>query len=120
MHPVLTTASRVTCGHPPGAVHAAGRAKLAVGGSPVLRRADLDGAAVENCGIQPASDASGPTAVKCLAVTGITAGVSSRLRVGGEPVLLDSLAGKTNGMLAKKTPQELLAATAVQDKLRAT
>jgi hypothetical protein len=35
------------------------------------------------------------------------------------PVMLDTLAGKTNGMVLKVTPQLLLAGTAIQTKLTA-
>jgi hypothetical protein len=49
----------------------------------------------------------------------VGSGRAAKLTVGGAPVLLDSLTGSTNGMVAKVTPQTLLSATAGQSKLSA-
>jgi hypothetical protein len=134
MSGVLTTASSVTCGHAPGAVQTSSNAKLTVGGNPVLLKSSIDRQPVSGCVTPPATDASGPTAGPCTFVTGdpyvpapppaagspgVTAGEAQKLTANGNPVMLDTLAGKTNGMVAKTTPQTLLAATAGQSKLTA-
>jgi hypothetical protein len=116
----LTTASTVTCGHSPGIVQTTSLAKLKVGGQPVLLRSSIDGAAVTLCGTTPASDPSGVTAKPCTAVSGVSAGASLKLKTGGKAVVLDTLAGSTDGMVAKVTPQMALAAVANQSKLRAS
>jgi hypothetical protein len=115
---VLTTSSPVTCGHSPGAVAAASTAKLAVGGARVLQEAGVQDAAVSGCGTIPAADGSGtPTDIKCLTVTAVSGVFSTKLTCGGKPVILETLSGATNGMVAKLTPQTLVNGTAGQTKL---
>ena len=124
---VLTMSSNVTCGHGPGKVATSSSAKLKVSGSSVLLEAGIDGMSITGCNITPASDSTGITASKCSLVAtvppspppAITAGRATKLKVGGLPVMLDTLAGKTNGMVLKVTPQLLLAGTAIQTKLTA-
>lgn len=124
MAKVLTTASSVSCGHGQGKVQSSSGAKLKVNGAAVLLKSSIDGKSVNACGIVPAADASAtPTHVKCTAVgppPGVSAGESTKLRAGGSPVMLDTLAGKTNGMDNKVTPLTALAATAGQTKLTAS
>ena len=116
---VLTTASNVACGHQ-GRVQTASTAKLTVNGSPVLLKSSIDGKPVPDCKTPPAADPSGtPTAKPCKTVSGVTAGEAAKLTAGGSPVMLDTLKGKTDGMVSKVTPQLLLAATAGQNKLTA-
>jgi hypothetical protein len=114
---VLTTASTVSCGHPPGAVQVSSTVKLAVDGAPVLLETSVDNQTVTagSCGIVPNN-----TSTKCMKVTGITAGKATKLTVGGQPVLLQGLAGQTDGKLGGVTPQLLLNATANQTKLSST
>jgi len=127
MPKVLTTkpVSTVTCGHGPGDVQCLSVAKLQVNGSPVLLETSVDGKPIVNCATVPASDASGPTAIPCTLVAtvppspppAITSGRATKLMVNSQPVILDTLAGKTNGMVAKVTPQTLLRGTANHNKL---
>ena len=117
MPKVLTKGSNVTCGHSPGKVTTIGEPKFKVSGQPVLLKTGIMGKPVSGCGTPPAADASGPTAKPCLTVTSVAAGEAIKLTAGGLPVMLDTLAGQTDGMVGKVTPQLLLSATAVQTKL---
>jgi hypothetical protein len=149
MASVLTTASKVLCGPVPshgGKVAVASTAKLRVQDAsdqqfhPVLVADSIEGKSISGCATPPASDASGPTAEPCLFVSKvpqvpppgvtpppppnepgvITAGMATKLTVnGGTPVMLDTLKGFTDGMVAKTTPLNLLTASAVQTKLNA-
>jgi len=116
---VLTTSSNVTCGHA-GKVTTVSAAKLTINGSAVLVKSDIDGKAVSACSTPAASDASGPTAKACTSVSSVDSGTAQKLTVGSVPVMLDTLSGTTDGMVAKVTPQKLLSATAVQAKLTTT
>ena len=117
---VLTAASRVDCGHG-GAVAVTGEPKLRVGGSPVLLRAGIQGKAVgATCALTDTADASGtPTTLKCRAVTSVSAGEAIKLKAGGAPVMLDTLAGGTDGMATKGVLETKLTG-AGQTKLRAS
>ena len=116
---VLTLASNVTCGHAPGKVATSSSAKLTVAGSAVLVRTSIEGHAVGGCGTVPSSDASGPIDVTCLTVTSVTGGEATKLKAAGNPVVLDTLAGDTSGLVAKN-PAKALAGTAGQTKLTAS
>ncbi len=113
----LKPGSIVTCGHWPGDVATAGVAKLRVNGVAVLLEASVVGKTVTGCGTVGASDMSGPTAKPCTSVASIMLGKSTKLQVGGLPVLLDTLTGTTDGMVTKVTPQTLLAGKATHAKL---
>lgn len=116
---VLTTASNVTCGHSPGRVSTSSSAKLKVNGSAVLLQTGVSGQSVSGCGTVPSADSSGPTNVKCTTVASVTRGEATKLKAGGSYVMLDTLAGTTDGMIGKTTPQSSLSATAGQWKLKA-
>jgi hypothetical protein len=110
----LTTASSVTCSHG-GVVATSSDAKLTVGAAkdPVLLPAGVAGKS-----FKPESPCPGPnttTSKQCTNVASVTGGTSSKLRVGGEPVLLASLAGTTDGL-----PPPLLPAVAGQVTLKAS
>jgi len=113
---VLTIRSVVSCGHG-GTVAVQGTAKLAVAGAPVLLAAGVKEQAIDHCGTKPASDPSGPTAIPCHKVLDVNGGGATKLTVDRQPVLLDTLQGATDGMVAKVTPQLLLPAQANQTKL---
>lgn len=115
---VLTTGSSVICGHG-GTVSTTGVSKLKVSGNPVLQKTGIMGQSVSSCGTPPASDPSGPTAIPCSTVISVDTGEATKLKVAGAPVMLETLAGKTDGMVGKTTPQTLLSATAGQTKLTA-
>ncbi len=92
---VLTITSIINCPHLPGKLAFTGvNHKLKVLGSPVLMKTDIQSATVQDC-INPTS--SSPPSQKCLKVSGVIIGESSKLRVGGVPVMLSTLAGLTNG-----------------------
>jgi hypothetical protein len=115
---VLTKESNVTCGHS-GTVSVQGADKLTVNGKKVLRKTDISGQSVGSCTTVAKSDSSGPTDKPCATVSSVDAGEATKLTVGGSKVMLDTLAGQTDGMVGKVTPQLLLAAAAVQSKLTA-
>ncbi|MDZ8258028.1 hypothetical protein [Nostoc sp. ChiQUE01b] len=118
MASVLTTSSNVICGHS-GNVAVTSTQKLKVGNNPVLVKTSIEGKSVPNCATVPAADATGSTAIKCTTVSSVSSGEATKLKVNKQPVMLDTLSGETNGMVAKITPQKLLAATAGQSKLTA-
>ncbi len=116
---VLTTGSNVSCGHG-GTVGTSSSAKLKVSGNAVLLKTGIAMKSVSSCQTPPASDVSGPTAMKCTTVTSVDSGEATKLTAGGAPVVLETLTGQTDGMVGKVTPQLLLSATAGQSKLKAT
>src|SRR5688500_16608221 len=103
---VLSTGHTVSCGHE-GTVAVQSTAKLTVAGAPVLVRAGISGKPVAQCRTQPKSDASGPIDVPCTSVSAVTAGDATKLTAGGVPVVLASLAGATNGLVAKQPQNKL-------------
>lgn len=107
----------MTCGHSPGKVTTTGSPKLQVSSQPVLLKLGIMGKPVGGCATVPAADASGPTAKPCTSVTSVSAGEATKLTIGGMPVMLDTLAGQTDGMVGKVTPVLALSATAGQTKL---
>jgi hypothetical protein len=110
---VLTASSTVSCGHPPGTVPVVSTAKLRVGTAGVLVKTDIDGKPADGrCGIVPPPQ----TNKKCTTVKGVTDGVATKLTVGGNPVMLDSLKGLTDGVFGTDPPNKL-SATADQTKL---
>ena len=115
---VLTMGSLVSCGHSPGKVDVSNDAKLKVNGNPVLLAGGISSKTVTGCSTLAASDNSGPTDITCTHVLAVTAGQAIKLKVGGEPVMLETLAGTTDGMVTKVTPQNLLQGRAVQAKLK--
>lgn len=119
MAEVLTTGSNVNCGHG-GQVGVASQAKLTVNGQPALTKTSVAVKAISDCATPSSSDASGPVSKPCLNCVNVTAGEAARLTVGNEKVLLASaLKGTTDGMLAKTTPLDSLAATAEHSRLHA-
>lgn len=112
MAKVLTTAATVICGHGATAV-LSGAAKLTVGGNPVLLETDFASWSFDALCSQKNANAS---EVQCAKVTGISAGKSTKLSVGGQAVLLDTLGGGTSGA-PKNT--HLKASAAGQSKLEA-
>jgi hypothetical protein len=121
---VLTTNSTVACGHS-GNVTVTGTQKLIVSNNPVLVKAGIAGKTILDCQtIEPANDPSGtPTGNKCKNVSSVSSGEATKLKVKvngqWQAVMLDTLSGTTDGMVAKITPQLLLSAKAEQTKLTA-
>jgi hypothetical protein len=123
MAKVLTMASTVTCGHE--ALPKRGTvtknespAKLAVAGKAVLLESSVLPATVADCGTTPASDQAGVIAKPCTKVDGVTDGKAKKLTVGGNPVLLETLAGFTDGLLNRIEIQKKVNGTANQSKLQ--
>lgn len=93
MPSVITEQSTIQC-LAGGTVQAiASQTKLKVGGAKVLVQGDLDGATIAGCGISPS-----PTTSPCTATITATAGTSTRLKVGGKAVLLDTTLGNATGL----------------------
>ncbi|MDF2619206.1 MAG: hypothetical protein K0S00_1865 [Xanthobacteraceae bacterium] len=92
MSRVLTMAAAIACPHGGMATITSGRSKLTVDGSPVLTAADLVGASFLGC------TNAGPGLVPCKTIVSVVAGLSARLLVDGQPVLLDTATGLTDGL----------------------
>ncbi len=123
MPKVLTINSTIQCGHG-GKVVITSSAKLKINGYPVLVKDNVDGKPMTGCETTFASDSSGPTDIPCSSVSLVPSepgvvGEATKLKVGGQFVLLDTLVGKTDGMVKKTTPQTLLPAVANQSTLKA-
>jgi hypothetical protein len=118
MPSVLTMLSTVTCGHPPGKVRTQSEAKLKVNSSPVLLQTSINDQQIglpvglPGCGIQPAAGSK-----LCEKVLEVSEGAALKLKVKGDPAMLDTLKGATNGTVAG-APQKLLAGVANQSKLQ--
>ncbi|GAB3258548.1 hypothetical protein [Kineosporia babensis] len=108
---VLTTESTVECAHS-GQLQLPRGTRLTVQGEPVLL-APAAPVPVTGC---TTVENSVPT-TKCLNVLSFTTGTSARLTVRGVSVLLDTLAGNTDGQPPANGP--LPAPEAGQDRLRA-
>lgn len=115
---VLTTGSSVVCGHG-GTVSTSGSAKLKVTGNPVLLKAGIAGKSVSGCGTPTVPPPPGPPSSPCHSVASVITGEATKLKVSGSPVMLETLAGTTDGVIGGLTPQTLLSATAGQTKLTA-
>src|SRR5258708_18625794 len=116
---VLTTSSKVICGHG-GTVSTSSSAKLKVSGNPVLLKTGISGQSISGCLTPTMPPPPGPKSQKCTSVTSVDSGEATKLTAGGKSVVLDTLAGETDGIVANATPQLLLSATAGQSKLKAT
>jgi hypothetical protein len=119
---VLTEESTVTCGHQ-GSVTPTGISRLKVNGNPVLVGASLADTPVSaSCNLTPSSDSGGIIAQKCTSVTGVTSEKAGKLKVrtpaGIGGVLMDPLAGTTNG-INNRNPTADLTAKPVQNRLKA-
>lgn len=93
MPAVLTTASTLQCVHGGTITANASSSALTVGGSPVLVQADLASATIAGCTNTNASAGQVP----CVAITSVAAGVSTTLKVAGQPAMLATARGLTNG-----------------------
>lgn len=114
MSNVLTTDSDIQCPHTPGQLQFGSvNNKLKVQGKTVLLKSDILNALVSNC----PNVTSGTSSQQCLNVTNVTQGEASKLKVGGVAVMLDTLAGDTNGFPPKPSP---LKVEHVQNKLTAS
>jgi hypothetical protein len=98
MPPVLTTASKLTCGPAAphaGAVSVEGADLLRVEGAMVLTKAALKEGSISGCTNQSS------TTTKCSGIAPAEpTGIATRLKVDGEFVALSSLKATTNGVPA--------------------
>jgi len=94
MPAALTENSRLACGHSGTLQLRAGQSKLKVNGSKVLVVGDLTGANVSGC-LTVTNPMTG--AKQCLVVSSALGGVATKLTVGGKGVLLEAIAGTTDG-----------------------
>ncbi len=116
MSAVLTKDSSITCVHPgPGTVKLGAGGKLRVKGKPVLRKQDV-GPDITGCQFQLSPPA---VAVKCTKVLTLAMESSTKLKVGGAPVMLDTLTGTTNSTTNGAPTPSILKVTANQPKLTA-
>lgn len=116
MSAVLTVQSQVSCPHQGQVmVPIPSQARLRVGGLAVLP-ADVSFNPIQGCRTQPDPQTS---TVPCLAVANLTGGQATKLRVGGRPVLLATLAGSTTGRTVNDIPAPALSADAGQTRLTA-
>ena len=91
MPAVLTTGSTVQCSHQAPVTLKASKSKLKAAGNPVLVASDLTGATIVGC------PNTGPGLKPCTTTQSPVAGVATKLSVGGQPVLLETATGATDG-----------------------
>jgi len=93
---VLTEKSSLVCANQ-GAVRLnATQSKLLVAGAKVLVTGDLTGAPISRC--MTVTDTN-TGAKQCMTITSARGGVSTKLKVAGMGVLLDSITGTTDGIV---------------------
>src|SRR2546427_6362184 len=117
MPKVLTTKSNVTCYHQ-GEVQVSSSAKLKVNKQSVLLESSIAGMSIQNCTTQKVTDPktnnttyisfscasvsaiprTSPTPPVGTTSSSITDGRSKKLKVGGFPVMLETVAGQSGGL----------------------
>jgi hypothetical protein len=124
MPPVVTASSKVLCGPLTATAHGGtvatvGSPKLTVAGSPVLLASGIVGA-MNVTGCTTPAVTGPPPSKPCTSVLAVTPSPSlaTKLFVSGNPVVLASLKGSTDGVIAG-TPQMLLTAIVTQTLLTA-
>jgi hypothetical protein len=105
---VLTAADSVTCPDS-GIVTTPTSPKLTVGGSAVRLRDPTSGWSIAACTQTTGND------IPCTKLVAVSDGAAAKLRVGGAPVLLQTLAATSNG-----APKNQVSAATGQPKLRAS
>jgi len=114
MGAVLTQGSTLACGH--GATgSASGNSKLKVSGSAVLTSAGTSGWSFVPASCSQQVTQATPNNNPCSQLSSQNGGKSQKLTVGGSPVILESIAGDTNGK-----PLSDVKCTAGQSKLTAS
>jgi hypothetical protein len=113
MSNVLTESSDVECGHQ-GTVGVTGAPKLTVGGNKALLQTGVAGQSVTACTTPNAPAATPPTKPCQTVVSVLPVSLARKLTIGGQPVVLDTLKGLTDGL-----PPGTLTAAARQTKLTA-
>lgn len=116
---VLTADSIIHCPHSPGKLALTGIThKLTVQGKPVLVKADILATSVQGC---PNPTSSPPPSHTCTKINSVSSGEATKLKVGGVPVMLDTLAGLTDGFPPPPPPPPggNITVAQVQNKLTA-
>jgi hypothetical protein len=108
---VMTTNGSAGCGHG-GSAQLSSSAKLKVSGAAVLLAGDVTSWTIKP-GCSQTNSQGGEKI--CTSITSQTAGKSSKLKVDGQAVVLDSFAGLTDG----SPKQDTASASAGQSKLSA-
>jgi len=111
MPEVLTTASDLRCSHGGSLVITASQDKFTVDGQSVLLLSDIAGATISKCPIKQTNSTK-----PCQKVATVAAGLSTRLQVGTESVMLATAQGLTDGL---PTPQTWSVKAVNQNKLEA-
>lgn len=115
MSNVLTEASVIKCPHG-GTVHAtASQHALKADGHPVLVQTDLMGAPISLCTI-PLDPTTGTK--PCQLVTSVTAGMAVKMTINGQPIMLDTATGLTDGIPKPPVPVFWTVQSAGQTKLQ--
>jgi hypothetical protein len=109
MGKVLTKDGTVKCGHG-GSATLSGGGKLTVGGIVVMRTEDIGSWSIAGCG-QTNADKS---QVICATIASVSGGESTKLFVGGSPVLLETLSALSK---EGKPLNDVAAQSAGQNKL---
>ena len=117
MPKVITQQSTLKCAHGGTLTLSASQSKLKLGGAAVLVAGDLDGKSISLCPTPTTPPPPGPVNKPCTTVAGVIAGTSVRLKVGGKAVLLETVAGTTDGVLANVPAQPWSVTSANQSKL---
>ncbi|MBS3939680.1 MAG: hypothetical protein KG028_01845 [Actinobacteria bacterium] len=115
---VMTVAGKVACGHG-NAVGVSSSRVLTVDGREVLTAAEIESGSQPPTDPAVTSDNSGTITAPCTSFS-VTGGTAVALTVSGDGVVVDSLAGTTNGYLAKATELPLSCGSAGQVALTAT
>lgn len=95
MPSALTESSTLACGDQGTLQLRAGQSKLTVNGSKVLVMGDLNGADVSGCTTVTNTNTGTKQCLKVLTALG---GVATKLTVGGQGVLLETITGTTDGL----------------------
>jgi hypothetical protein len=94
MSRVLTDKSSLVCANQGSVQLTATQSKLRVAGAQVLVTGDLSGAPISGCTTVTDTNTS---SVQCLKIASVVGGVSTKLKVSGKGVLLESVKGQTAG-----------------------
>ena len=89
---VITEASIIQCVHKGTVTASASQNVLTVDGEKVLVQSDLLSATIA-CPVAPA-----PGVKPCTKVVSVTAGVATKLKANGQPVMLETALGLTDGV----------------------
>jgi hypothetical protein len=117
---VLTEKSSLACANQGAVQLSATQSKLTVAGAKVLVTGDLTNAPISGCQIVPEPPPQGSVSAKCMMIVSADGGVSTKLKVAGKGVLLDTIHGKTSGFLHSATAiQTWSVKDAGQSKLKA-